>query len=409
MSGKGRRERESPDVAGPASAGRRTAKVAANPASARIEGQASPRHRIRLKQDPQAIASDPQPIVPGALRGFADRIIDWQRTHGRHDLPWQRTRDAYRIWLSEIMLQQTQVATAIPYYLRFLDTFPDVAALAAAPLERVLEHWSGLGYYRRAHHLHAAARAVVAAHGGAFPRDAQTLASLPGVGRSTATAIAAFAFGARGAILDGNVKRVLARHAGIEGFPGAAKIEAELWRHAEARLPASGIEAYTQGLMDLGATVCTRTKPGCGACPVAADCVALATGRVGELPSPRPKKPLPRRALRLLVIERAGEILFEKRPPTGIWGGLWSLPELPLEADVAEACRRRFGVVAVAGATLAAIEHGFTHYRLTMHPQRVAVPDWRARAEEPGLLWLARDDAETAALPAPIRTLIRSL
>ena len=252
-------------------------------------------------------------------RAFAARVVAWQRTHGRHDLPWQNTRDAYRIWLSEIMLQQTQVTTVLPYYERFVAAFPDVAALAAAPLERVLEHWSGLGYYRRAHHLHAAARAVVAGHGGGFPHDAATIATLPGVGRSTAAAIAVFAHGERAAILDGNVKRVLARHAGVEGFPGAASVEARLWALAEARLPTQDVEPYTQGLMDLGATLCTRTKPRCGECPVAADCVARRDGRVDELPSPRPAKALPRKAVRVLLLERAGEVLLERRAPTGIW------------------------------------------------------------------------------------------
>jgi A/G-specific adenine glycosylase len=253
---------------------------------------------------------------------FAARLVAWQRIHGRHDLPWQGTRDAYRIWLSEVMLQQTQVATVLPYYERFIASFPDVRALAAAPVERVLEHWSGLGYYRRAHHLHAAAKGVVAQLAGGFPCDTKALATLPGVGRSTAAAIAVFASGARAAILDGNVKRVLARHRGVAGFPGAADVEANLWRAAESLLPARDIEIYTQALMDLGATVCTRTKPNCGACPVARDCVALTQDRVGELPSPRPRKVLPQRAVRVLLIERGGEILFERRPPLGIWGGL---------------------------------------------------------------------------------------
>src|SRR5512143_2699547 len=196
---------------------------------------------------------------------FAKRLVNWQRVHGRRDLPWQGTRDAYRIWLSEIMLQQTQVATVLPYYARFLAEFPGAVALARAPLARVLELWSGLGYYRRAHHLHAAARAVVADHGGRFPGDAATLATLPGIGRSTAAAIAAFASGERGAILDGNVKRVLARHRGVDGWAGTPAVEAKLWRIAESLLPAGGrdIAAYTQALMDLGATLCTRSRPRC--------------------------------------------------------------------------------------------------------------------------------------------------
>jgi len=340
---------------------------------------------------------------------FARRLITWQKTHGRHDLPWQRTHDAYRIWLSEIMLQQTQVATVAPYYARFLAEFPNVRALAEAPLDRVLELWSGLGYYRRAHHLHAAAVAIVARHGGAFPRDAATIATLPGIGRSTAAAIAAFAFGERAAILEGNVKRVLARHRGVEGFPGVPKVETKLWALAQSLLPQEDIGAYTQGLMDLGAMVCTRAAPRCGECPVAADCVALRTCRVAELPAPRPVKARPSREIRVLLMEHAGSILLEKRPALGIWAGLWSLPEVDLAVDVARHCKSRFLANVTVGDELDPIEHGFTHYRLTMHPQRVAVRVWPPRAQAPGLLWLPRDDALSAALPAPIRKLLRHL
>jgi A/G-specific adenine glycosylase len=342
-------------------------------------------------------------------RPFAARIGAWQRRHGRHDLPWQQSRDPYRIWLSEIMLQQTQVATVLPYYERFLAAFPDVRSLAAAPIGRVLELWAGLGYYRRAHHLHVAARAVVDRHGGSFPGSPEDLAALPGVGRSTAAAIAAFAFGVRGAILDGNVKRVLARHRGIEGYPGEAAVEKRLWVAAEALLPARGIESYTQGLMDLGATVCTRSMPRCDACPVADDCVARARGRVDQLPSPRPRKSVPKRELKVLLIERAGELLVERRPATGIWSGLWSLPELPVDADVAEALRRRFGIEAATIDVLASVVHGFTHFTLTLHPLRIAVQRWQPRAGSPEHIWLARDDARSAALPAPIKRLIRDL
>jgi A/G-specific adenine glycosylase len=342
-------------------------------------------------------------------RSFAARLIAWQRRHGRHGLPWQDARDPYRVWLSEIMLQQTQVATVLPYYERFLAAFPGVHALAAAPEDRVLEHWSGLGYYRRAHHLHAAAKAIVADHGGAFPRDPKTIATLPGIGRSTAAAIAAFAFGARAAILEGNVKRVLARHRGIAGWPGAPKVEARLWRVAESLLPRKDIETYTQALMDLGATVCTRSSPRCDACPVERDCVARVDGRVDKLPSPRPRKALPRRAVRVLVLERAGTILLEKRPPMGIWGGLWSLPEAPVDADVVSHCLAQWGARVTEGAELAPIEHGFTHYHLTLLPQRIAVRTWPPRAEAPGRVWLTRDDALSAALPAPIRKLLRAL
>jgi A/G-specific adenine glycosylase len=342
-------------------------------------------------------------------RRFASRLVAWQRAHGRHGLPWQDTRDPYRIWLSEVMLQQTQVATVVPYYERFVAEFPDVRALAAAPVERVLEHWSGLGYYRRAHHLHAAAQAVVAQMSGVFPAEADTLATLPGVGRSTAAAVAVFASGARAAILDGNVKRVLARHRGIEGFPGAAKVEAQLWHVAEAHLPKREIEVYTQALMDLGATLCTRVRPKCAACPVAGDCVAFNQNRVGELPSPRPRKTLPHRALRVLLIEHGGEVLFERRPPLGIWGGLWSLPELPLDSDVRAVVKARFAADVTVRDKLPAIAHAFTHFTLTLHPQRVSARHWPARAETPGTVWLAPADARGAALPAPIKKLLRTL
>lgn len=342
------------------------------------------------------------------MESFAAALIAWQRRAGRRDLPWQNTRDPYRIWLSEMMLQQTQVATVIPYFERFVATFPDVAALARAPVERVLEHWSGLGYYRRAHLLHRAAKAIVAEHGGAFPRDAATLATLPGVGRSTAAAIAAFAFGARGAILDGNVKRLLARHAGIGGAPSESKVESALWARADALLPDADIEAYTQGLMDLGATVCLSKRPRCDVCPVATGCVARREQRIAELPGRRAKKVLPQRAATVLLLERRGEVLLERRPNVGIWAGLWSLPELDDGADPTAHCRARFAAEVTPGAALPSIEHGFTHFRLTLAPLPCAVRHWPSRAAEPGLLWLALADVGGAALPAPIKKLLRA-
>jgi A/G-specific adenine glycosylase len=340
---------------------------------------------------------------------WARRLIEWHARHGRSDLPWQNTRDAYRIWLSEIMLQQTQVTTVIPYFLRFVASFPDVEALAAAPIDRVLEHWSGLGYYRRAHHLHATAQAVMREHDGVFPADSATLETLPGIGRSTAAAIAAFAGGEHAAILDGNVKRVLARHAGINGFPGESRVAAQLWDVAVARLPSQDIEQYTQAMMDLGATLCTRSRPRCDACPVARDCVALREGRVADLPTPRPRKPLPQRAILVLLLERAGAFLFERRPAVGIWGGLWSFPELDVGADVAAAMRARFGVDAVVAGELPSILHTFTHFSLMIHPRRIIVDQWPRRAESPGLVWLTPADARGAALPAPIRKIVAML
>jgi len=345
---------------------------------------------------------------------FAQRVIAWQRVHGRRDLPWQRggtTPDPYRIWLSEVMLQQTKVATVIPYFERFVAAFPDVRAVARAPIDAVLAAWSGLGYYRRAHHLHQAAQRIVSEHGGEFPREAASLATLPGVGRSTAAAIAAFSHRERVAILDGNVKRVLARHRGIDGFPGAPSVAAKLWAIADALLPGSTshIAAYTQGMMDLGATICTRSNPRCDACPVQRDCRARLDNRVGELPSPRPRKALPHREVRLLLFERGGEILLEKRPLVGIWGGLWSLPEIAVDADARSFARTRFDVDATMGDDLPPIEHGFTHFALTLRPRRVNVASWPSRAEMPQYVWLTREDALDAALPSPIRKLLRSL
>ena len=351
---------------------------------------------------------DPARFASNVVTRFATGLIAWQRRAGRRDLPWQNTRDPYRIWLSEVMLQQTQVGTVIPYFERFVAAFPDVASLAAAPIDRVLELWSGLGYYRRAHMLHRAAQTLVAQHGGAFPRDAAAIAALPGIGRSTAAAIAAFAFGARGAILDGNVKRVLARHAGIGGLPSDPAVERALWGRAEALLPARDIETYTQALMDLGATVCLRARPRCDVCPVAADCVARREHRIAELPGRRAKKVLPQRATTVLLLERRGEVLLERRPNVGIWAGLWSLPELVVGADAAAHCRARFAADVTPGAALPSIEHGFTHFRLTLEPLPCAVRHWPRRAEEPGLLWLPLADAGGAALPAPIKKLLRA-
>lgn len=336
---------------------------------------------------------------------FAERLIRWQDRHGRHDLPWQRTRDAYRIWLSEIMLQQTQVATVIPYYQRFLQRFPDVAALAAAPVGAVLEAWAGLGYYARARNLHRCAQAIVAEHAGQFPRDPLQLAELPGIGRSTAAAIAAFAYGARAAILDGNVKRVLARCFGVEGFPGSVPVERALWQLAESLLPPARIEAYTQGLMDLGATVCTRANPSCGACPLQAVCVAYRDGRQAELPAARPARTLPEREARVLVLTDGRRVLLERRPPVGIWGGLLVLPELDGE-DPGEFVRRR-GFRLLEARELPALRHAFSHFRLTLRPWLCRVEAAAAQAGEPGWEWLALAGIDSAALPAPILRILR--
>ena len=340
---------------------------------------------------------------------FARRLTAWQRHHGRRELPWQGTRDPYAIWVSEIMLQQTQVATVIPYYRRFLARFPDLASLAAAPEDEVLALWSGLGYYSRARNLHLAAQCVIERHGGAFPREARAIAGLPGIGRSTAAAIAAFAWGERGAILDGNVKRVLARCFGVEGYPGESRVESRLWELAEALLPERGIEGYTQALMDLGATLCTRAKPRCGDCPVGTLCVARREGRTAELPSPRPRRALPRRETAMLLLLHKGEILLEKRPPAGIWGGLWCLPEADPAEDASSVSRRRYGAEVSETRPLPPVEQGFTHFRLRIHPRLAQVVSVPGAAREPGLMWISLEDALGAALPAPVRRLLQAL
>ena len=262
------------------------------------------------------------------MNTFADALLRWFDRDGRHDLPWQHPRTPYRTWVAEIMLQQTQVQTVIPYYARFLEALPTLPALAAADADRVLALWSGLGYYARARNLHRAAQVCVAEHGGELPVDFDALAALPGIGRSTAGAILAQAHGARFAILDGNVKRTLARVHGIDGWPGSSAVEKRLWAIAEASLPDARLADYTQAIMDFGATLCTRHDPGCLLCPLQDGCVARREGRVDQLPQARPGKPLPeRRTLMLLLRDDAGQVLLARRPPTGVWAGLWSLPE----------------------------------------------------------------------------------
>jgi A/G-specific adenine glycosylase len=346
---------------------------------------------------------------------FSRAVIDWQRQHGRHALPWQNTRDAYRIWLSEIMLQQTQVAAVLGYYARFLERFPTVAALAEAPVEDVMAYWAGLGYYTRARNLHACARRVVAEYGGVFPSDPALLAELPGIGRSTAAAISAFSSGTRAAILDGNVKRVFARVFGVLEYPGLKPVEDALWRRAEALLPLDeGIESYTQGLMDLGATLCTRSKPDCARCPLQDRCVAYATNRTAELPVRKPKKATPEKRAQMLVVIDKGQVLLEQRPGTGIWGGLLSLPEVDghvaldedsedLDVSAALEAAERFGAVEETEALLP-LEHGFTHYKLHIHPYRITLA---SRGDTPaGYVWWDLARIEEAALPSPIKKLL---
>lgn len=331
---------------------------------------------------------------------FSDRLIAWQRHAGRHDLPWQNTRDAYRIWLSEIMLQQTQVSTVVPYYERFLGRFPTVCDLAQAPQSEVLALWAGLGYYARARNLHRCAQVVAAEYGGMFPQDPALLAELPGIGRSTAAAISAFAYGTRAAILDGNVKRVLCRHAGIEGFPGSARIERQLWALAEARLPASDMTAYTQGMMDLGATVCSRSQPLCLHCPVAEDCVARQQGKQAELPTPKPRKTLPEREAAFLFFVTDKSLFLQRRPQHGLWGGLLVPVELPVSA-VGDWLKQA-GISPDQAFPLPPLRHTFTHFHLTLHAYWLPLPAEMTQSLEA----IPLTEALAAGLPTPIRKIL---
>jgi A/G-specific adenine glycosylase len=351
---------------------------------------------------------------------FSATLIAWQQQHGRHTLPWQNTRDAYRIWLSEIMLQQTQVAAVLGYYARFLERFPTVQALAEAPVEDVMAQWSGLGYYIRARNLHKCAQRVVAEYGGAFPADPVLLAELPGIGRSTAAAIAAFSAGTRAAIMDGNVKRVFARVFGIDTYPGERRTEQAMWHRAEALLPAQGVESYTQGLMDMGATLCTRSSPDCARCPMQPRCVAHATSRTRELPVRKPKKATPEKHAVMLLVVHGGQVLLEQRPGAGIWGGLLSLPELAghvavddddvpqVDDDAVDGALLPFGVAA-SRERLNTVTHVFTHYRLQIVPLLVTLEQRAPLVADGRYVWLDTARIGTAALPAPVKKLLLEL
>ena len=337
---------------------------------------------------------------------FAERLLRWWDAHGRKDLPWQHPRTPYRVWVSEIMLQQTQVATVVPYFERWMRDFPDVPTLAAAALDDVLAHWSGLGYYARARNLHAAARLCAERHGGELPADADALAALPGIGRSTANAIVSQAADTPAAVLDGNVRRVLARHAGVAGWTGQAAVQMRLWAEAEARLPAARGADYTQAVMDLGALLCRRAAPDCPACPVGADCRALLEGRVEELPTPKPRSKVGDRELRMLILrDTGGRVLLEKRPPAGIWGGLWCLPEGASLAEI----EMRLGLRARGPAELPAFEHRLSHLRLSIRP--VLANGHEAAQVQCGASrgWFDREQRARLGLPRPVADLLQRL
>ncbi|SHL19133.1 A/G-specific adenine glycosylase [Halomonas caseinilytica] len=352
-----------------------------------------------MTDDPPAILSP---------ETFQRRLLDWFDVHGRHDLPWQRNRTPYRVWVSEIMLQQTQVTTVIPYFERFMTRFPDVEALAAADQDEVLHLWTGLGYYARGRNLHKAARVVVAEHGGAFPvHSLEAMASLPGIGRSTAGAIIAQSTGRRAVILDGNVKRVLTRLHAVEGWPGRPAVERRLWTLAEHYTPAERVIDYTQAMMDLGATLCRRGRPDCGRCPFETECLAHERGEERRFPESKPKKALPtRQSLMLLLQDDAGRVLLEQRPSSGLWGGLWSLPQFE-DLPAMRAWLDQHAPGAELDEAWRTFTHVFSHFRLEITPQPARVTRLDAIGES--RRWFDPTDPANIGLAAPVKGLLESL
>ncbi len=338
---------------------------------------------------------------------FSDRVLTWFDAHGRKDLPWQRRPTCYSAWVSEIMLQQTQVVTVIPYYVRFMRRFPDVAALADADIDEVLHHWSGLGYYARARNLHRAARLIVAEHAGELPTEAAALIALPGIGRSTAGAILSLALGQPLPILDGNVKRVLARCFAIEGWPGQAAVLRQLWTLAEYLTPTTHTARYNQAMMDLGATLCRRGRPDCERCPLWDECIARRDQRQLELPAKRPRKILPVRGAQMLVArDLDGRVLLRQRPPSGVWGGLWSLPE----GNIDELARNFPGIDTRKARHLATRRHTFSHFHLDITPLVIdLVQPMEVVMDAPDLLWYNGDQPERIGLAAPVSRILQEL
>jgi A/G-specific adenine glycosylase len=351
-----------------------------------------------------------EPSTSNGAGTFASRLLRWFDVNGRHDLPWQHPRTPYRVWLSEIMLQQTQVKTVMPYFERFLAALPTLPALASASRDEVMALWSGLGYYARARNLQAAAQRCVEQHGGDLPRDIDALTALPGIGRSTAAAILSQAWGDRHAILDGNVKRVLSRYHGIDGYPGLPAVEKQLWGLAEKQLPAERLADYTQAQMDLGATLCTRSDPACVLCPLQDDCVARREGRVAELPTPKPGKAVPQKYACVLWLENAsGEVLMQRRPPTGIWASLWTLPQAEDAASSRDWFERELHGDFGKAQALQSIDHAFSHYKLRLQPLRMNNVALRERVgDNDDLRWVARDEFASLGIPAPIRKLLEA-
>ncbi|MCP5425891.1 MAG: A/G-specific adenine glycosylase [Gammaproteobacteria bacterium] len=342
---------------------------------------------------------------------FSQRIVDWFARHGRKHLPWQANPTPYRVWISEVMLQQTQVATVIPYFQRFLQRFPDVRTLAAAHLDEVLHLWSGLGYYARARNLHRAAVIMVDRHAGDLPLTLDDLSALPGMGRSTAGAILALSMGLRHPILDGNVKRVLARFYAVAGWPGRAAVVKRLWMLAEQATPSERVAEYTQAIMDLGALLCTRAHPRCNACPVAEGCQAHRMGRQNAFPEPAPRRTLPVRRTRQLIVTNADrEVLLERRAPVGLWGGLWGFPECPMDADVANWCRHHLRLLVSDLRPWTVLRHTFSHFHLDIEPLRATVKNHENSVMEGDrFVWYNTQEPDARGLAAPVQRLLAKL
>lgn len=348
------------------------------------------------------------------MREIPKALTRWFIEHGRKDLPWQCKPTPYRVWVSEIMLQQTQVATVIPYFERFMQAFPDVVVLANATQDAVLHHWSGLGYYARARNLHQAAGIIRDQFGGEFPDGFDTVLALPGIGRSSAGAILSLASGQRYAILDGNVKRVLARYYAIDGWPGQSSVAKKLWKLAEENTPSESVADYNQAIMDLGATVCVRSSPLCGQCPLAPGCVAQATGRVALFPGGKPKQSKPLRETHMLIAWREDEFYLERRPPSGIWGGLWSFPEMVLTDavtnEVTDWCHERFGAKPLSIERWDTLHHSFSHFDLNIRPVVVRLEQASSKVSEEGVgNWYSLCQRPAVGLAAPVEKLVKSL
>ncbi len=343
---------------------------------------------------------------------FSEKLLAWFDQHGRKDLPWQKDINPYRVWVSEIMLQQTQVKTVIPYYEKFMASFPDVEALANADQDTVLKHWSGLGYYARARNMHKAAKMICSDFSGEFPDDLEAMQSLSGIGRSTAAAILSIASNQPQAILDGNVKRVLSRVFAVEGWPGKSEVLKKLWVLAEQTIPKSRNADYTQAIMDLGATLCTRSKPRCEDCPLKADCLAFRQGKQTDYPGKKPKKVMPEKQTVMLIIKNEQqEVFMQKRPPVGIWGGLWCFPQFDNDLNATEWLENNFEKSTTSTNKLTNIKHTFSHFHLHIQPLIVAVksPINVGVMEHDECLWYNINTEFNGGLAAPVQTLLKNL